>query len=219
MAKGYRSGGVDFDDLFDPDVVGDGPSVPNARSGGVPLRYAALAYGTKRADVGYRQGGVDVSNLWAQRGSAVYSLPFNGLNYRGAVAAPTGSTGIITASRSISIYADGTWGIPGSGNLINGGPTSGTWVPAGQSPSDWDVQFVGNPDWTIGEEFGSSSNGAPNYVPASTPRTYTISGTVNSATAQNCSGLVRVVVNLRNRVTGQSIISTILLQISATGWV
>ena len=45
MAKGIRSAGWDFDDLFDPDVIGDGPSVANLRSGGAPLRYAALKYG------------------------------------------------------------------------------------------------------------------------------------------------------------------------------
>jgi len=73
MAKGFLSDGVDFDDLFDPDVVGDGPSATWLTSDGVALRYARLQYGQKRADVGFYDNGVDVSNLWAAKGTAVYA--------------------------------------------------------------------------------------------------------------------------------------------------
>lgn len=76
MAKGFTSDGVDFDDLFDPDVMGDGPAAVWLENNDVPLRYAALAYGTKRADVGYDDNGVDVSNLWAAKGTAVH-ITFN----------------------------------------------------------------------------------------------------------------------------------------------
>lgn len=72
MSSGYASGGTDFDDLFDPDVMGDGPTAAGYSANGALLKYAALSYGTKRADVGYSVAGVDVSNLWAAKGTAVY---------------------------------------------------------------------------------------------------------------------------------------------------
>ena len=66
----YRSGGADFDDLFMPDVSGNGPSVPSSALRGCAARYAANYRGAKRANVGYRYNGVDVSNFWAAKGSA-----------------------------------------------------------------------------------------------------------------------------------------------------
>ena len=77
MATNFRdSSGTDFDDLFDPYVLGIVP--PNTAfrtSDGVDLagRYAPLAFGAKRADVNYRtSAGTDLSNLWARKDSAKY---------------------------------------------------------------------------------------------------------------------------------------------------
>lgn len=81
MASGVKSNGVDLDDLFDPDVKGDGPTAPGIQSNGVPLRYAALKYGSKRSNVGIQNAGVDVSNLWAAKGTAIYGLSINGKSY------------------------------------------------------------------------------------------------------------------------------------------
>lgn len=75
MPVGFRNAaGVDFDSLFDPDVRGDGPQATGFRTAsGVTLRYAALAYGSKGPNVGFRtSAGVDLSNLWAAKGTAVY---------------------------------------------------------------------------------------------------------------------------------------------------
>ena len=88
MASGYRNAaGVDFDDLYDPDVVGDGQNVGNYRkSNGVGVQYANIKYGVKGPDVGYRTpGGVDLSTFWAKKGSTGYSLPINGASYGAAV--------------------------------------------------------------------------------------------------------------------------------------
>lgn len=123
MAKGITSGGVDFDDLFDPDVVGDGPSTPWLTSGGVALRYAALAYGTKRADVGYRNSaGVDVTNLWAAKGTAVYvnqsALPALLRCYIVNSSGPVTSTATFTFQRNGIVtffpadYVNQNWVVP-----------------------------------------------------------------------------------------------------------
>ena len=74
MTSGYRSGGADFDDLFDPYIIGPKSINTGRRVAGVDLsqRYAHIQFGTKRASVGHRVGGVDVSNLWAAKGTASY---------------------------------------------------------------------------------------------------------------------------------------------------
>ncbi|RPE74628.1 hypothetical protein [Vulcaniibacterium tengchongense] len=145
MAKGYRSGGVDFDDLFDPDVIGDGPAVPNLRSGGAPLRYAALKYGQKRADVGYRQDGVDVSSLWAAKGTAVYKLSFDGISVSASNQAKTNSGGTTTATALLWMHANGTWearrSATGGGNNSNVVTASGTWIDPGAGAAEYQVLF------------------------------------------------------------------------------
>lgn len=64
----------EFDDLFDPDVIGDGPVASwLRRADGTPLRYAHIRYGQKIADVGRRrEDGLDVTNLWAGKGTTNY---------------------------------------------------------------------------------------------------------------------------------------------------
>ncbi|HKY46151.1 MAG TPA: hypothetical protein VJM50_23875 [Pyrinomonadaceae bacterium] len=136
MAKGYRKDGIDFDSRFDPDVIGDGPSTPNARSGGTPLKYAHIMYGTKGPDVGYRQGGVDVSNLWAAIGTATYAsrggVPDEVRDSQ--VVPPTGGG----AAASVSYNRNGTVGW-----TTDSGPGSGTWAPGGSTAGDaYDIAFT-----------------------------------------------------------------------------
>jgi hypothetical protein len=152
MAKGIRSGDYDFDDLFDPDVIGDGPSVGNLRSGGVPLRYAALKYGQKRGDVGYRQNGVDVSNFWAAKGTAVYKLSFDGIRVSASNGAKTNSGGNTTATARLTLHPTGTWEARriaiGGGNNNDVQSASGTWIDPGASAGEYLIlfeQLSGNP--------------------------------------------------------------------------
>lgn len=112
MPVNYQSVGVDFNSLFDPDVMGDGPTAPGYGVVGVALKYAKLSYGTKHADVGYQQSGVDVSNLWAAYGTAVYSLPFNGLTYQQNYIIPAGGTGY--AGVNFRLSSTSMWQIYGN---------------------------------------------------------------------------------------------------------
>ena len=68
----HRHNGVPLHELFDPDIMGDGPAAPGFREGGVPLKFASIAYGSKGPDVKKRSGGEDISTLWAAAGTAVY---------------------------------------------------------------------------------------------------------------------------------------------------
>lgn len=126
MPVKYRSASKDFDDLFDPDVIGDGPSAAAMRSGGKALKYAALKYGTKRANVGYRAGGSDVSNLWAAKGTAQYvsdgGLPDQVIAF---LAVPPGTQAHVGAEVTFQQSGTVRWqGTGGAGGL-------GTWAPGG----------------------------------------------------------------------------------------
>lgn len=68
----HSHNGVPLHELFDPDIMGDGPDAPGFREGGVPLKFASIAYGSKGPDVKKREGGFDISNKWASAGTAVY---------------------------------------------------------------------------------------------------------------------------------------------------
>lgn len=103
----YASQFVTWDDLFDFDIIGDGPQAVGYASNSVPMKYAAIVYGTKRADIGYAINGVDVSNLWAAKGTAAYVNSDAG--FPAYIAneeyAPTGP---LTATLTINLHPDGT---------------------------------------------------------------------------------------------------------------
>ncbi|MGN6312839.1 MAG: hypothetical protein ACTHMO_03655 [Rhodanobacteraceae bacterium] len=84
MASNYfNSAGTDFDDLFDPDVIGDGPTAATFKKpDGTLLKYAAAKYGTVGANTGFMlSSGADAATLWAKKGTASYALPINGNTY------------------------------------------------------------------------------------------------------------------------------------------
>jgi hypothetical protein len=175
----YKSGGVDFDNLFDPDTVGDGPSAPNFKQGGVPLKYAALKYGTKRPDVGYAQAGVDVSNLWAQKGSSVYALPCDGDNAATGEVLTNGQTGYAYAQ--FIIKADGTFTFrtvrsPNPSINDTNVVATGTWNTAGGVASGYQVRFtLSNFQYPIGSSAGTSTtNDAAAFTTISADRQVSI---------------------------------------------
>jgi hypothetical protein len=63
-------------ELFDTDIIGDGPQAHSFLDDGVPMRFAHIQYGQKRADIGFtvRINGVDVdvTSLWAAKDTASY---------------------------------------------------------------------------------------------------------------------------------------------------
>lgn len=149
MTKGIASVilGVetDFDDLFDIDIIGDGPSATWLESpSGSPLKYASIAYGTKGPDVGYEDAGVDVSNLWAAKGTAVYVFPVLPALIRDEQTG-TSAPVISTASFSYLRHGNATW-FPPDG--------SGPWTaPTGLGVGDaYDIRITqtgGNASGTL----------------------------------------------------------------------
>lgn len=163
------SKGVAFADLFDPDVVGDGPTAPGYTVAGVPLKFADIKYGSKRADVGYAESGVDVSNKWAAKGTATYLDPAPGYHWTGAV--PHTGSSTYTIASTVTWHPDGTWqNIPSAG----GGPKrSGTWSNAGTSPGALYELMLDNFVLTngAGQTLTLATNDASSWVSLSSDRT------------------------------------------------
>ena len=213
MAKGYASASVDFDALFDPDVMGDGPPATGYASNGVALRYAALKYGTKRADVGFRTNGVDVANLWAAKGTAAYSIAgLHGSTFNSFAGSRTSEEGA-TASVSFSIGN-------GNGYTVNAGSSSngsrqlaaGSWNTYGEPAADFDARIsLANFNGPAGV---SVSNNAPGWVPLSGFAVCSITSTSPGADSNVREGSVSVTVEIRRRSTGQ-VVSTTQFSISA----
>lgn len=207
----------DFEDLFDPDIVGDGPSVPWLENDGVPLKFAAIAYGTKGPDVGFDDADVDVSNLWAARGTAVYSI--TGLQGKSLHAGDNALTNQPTVSASVwvSIHSDGTWSVGGSsskGGVGQAAPTSGTWLPAGASVGDYQVQFVAA---LTGD--GLIANGAPVYAAVTTTRGLSLGlPNVEANNANEREGTASVLIHLKRVSTGHVTTTGLAMHVSTVGY-
>lgn len=135
MASGHRSGGVDFDDLFDQDIIGDGPVAGFLkRADGSPLRYAHIQYGAKRADVNRRSGGLDVSNKWAAKGTASYVTDGG---YGGRLHASDVGASSAKATATFSFNANGTTAWKSE---TNGGQGGGVWTRA--QAGEYDILFT-----------------------------------------------------------------------------
>lgn len=190
MPSGYRSGGVDFDDLFDPFVQGPTSVATGRRIAGVDLsyRYAHIQYGAKRADVGYRVNGTDLSNLWAAKGTAVYSLPINGREY-------TRSRGRGGASLAFNMLSNGTYSIVNDlGTVLD----SGSWLPAGDAVASYSCKFSQS-GFTNGLDIGGGNDTYTNEAPAAsaltTSRSFT-AGAVATTINTNASNIGTVTMQL-----------------------
>lgn len=210
MASGRRSGGVAFEDLFAPDIVGDGPTAAGYRSGGGLLRFAAIKYGTKRADVGYRVNGVDVSNLWAAKGTASYALSIDGQTFDVGVLIPAAGSG--SAGATFSLITASTWRVLSSGAGGTLTPASGTVMASGSVPSGAaTVQYTATRINT-GSDGGAVVNDAPTAqaLAAGLDVSATISGTGSTQ-----GRTARFSVNIVFRNAGGSIISSSTIILSA----
>lgn len=221
MPTGYRFENVDFEDLFDPDVNGDGPSAPGYMVNGVPMRFAHVQYGSRRGDVGRRIDGVgDLASLWAAKGTAQYTLPFNGHSFSGHVSAKTNQTGTIQADAGIAIYGDGTYRAYGGGTGVTQKIEDGRWLPAGANPADYEVLVqVANVDWGISNVPGTTYTTNPNWQNGSVLNSGSIRVQAPARSAQFNEGNCRVYVYVRK--VGQSNYTTsyINCRVSVTGWI
>lgn len=192
MANSYRNvAGQNPEDVYDPDVMGDGPvaaigGIGYRNAAGQLLKFAAKQYGSAAPNHGYRiADGRDFSALWAKKGTASYALPINGQTFEASGQALSGQEGTITATAQFGANSDGTYSVIRSGT--NGGSSvlaSGSWRTQGGASSDYQIQFTLTVGGTSGT--GSTGNTATTYTslaagqaasvtctcPASAPTTY-----------------------------------------------
>lgn len=109
MSGRFLKQNTPWEELFDPDIIGDGPQASAFLDEGTPMQFAHVQYGQKRNDIGFtvRIAGVDVdvTSLWAAKGTARYVI---------ASAVPSliyalseGSSAPVSSSASISFGRDG----------------------------------------------------------------------------------------------------------------
>lgn len=113
MTGRFQAQGIPWEDLFDADIIGDGPQAHAFTDNGTPMRFAHIQYGSKRADIGFtvRIDGVvvDVSNLWAAKGTAMYvntaAIPGTVLHLaEGGPAAVTATASIAFARNGLATF-------------------------------------------------------------------------------------------------------------------
>lgn len=154
-----KTAGVNFDDQFDPDVVGDGPMATSYKNAGTALKYAAIKYGSKGPDCDYKQASVDLSNIWAAKGTASYALPINGNSYNSQYIIPPAETGSSFITFSITGSA-GAWTYNVKGLTTSGGAHTFASGPCPANAAS--VMFTwGSYTIDTGDSGGSTSNGAP----------------------------------------------------------
>lgn len=223
MASGFRNAaGVDTDDAFDTDVIGDGPVAGfMRRSNGSGAHYAAARYGTAGDVIAYRDAdSSDMGPKWTRKGTATYTIA--GLNGRTFSAQQTALTSQsqVSASVTVAINANGTWqayGATGQGGITMPAPNSGTWLTSG-SAGDYQVQFdvssSGYAGYTV-------SNGAPSWTSVGSSPGVSIALPTfpgNNTTTRNADATVRI--RIRQASTGAVVSdTTVALHTSTQGFV
>jgi hypothetical protein len=208
----------DTDNLYDPDVVGDGPVASFLRKqDGTPLRYAAAQYGQPGPTLGMRYAdGTDVGPKWAKIGTANYALPINGAHYLAVNTAKTSSADTTYAFIDVRINNDGTYQIveriSGGGNGGSQTVATGTWLRSGQSVAEYQVQFgASNTAPAV------VTNSAPGFQPCTSSQVLTLQASTPSRSSATVSATVTVTIWLRRN---GSIVSTTTFtaQVTATGF-
>lgn len=217
MASGFRSAGIDLDDLFDLYVEGPKSIDTGLRFGGVDLsqRYAHISFGSKGPDTGFRVNGADVATLWPKKGTARYTLPFHGKAFAATNQALTGQAGQISVTVALNIYGDGTYSITESATGSNGYNRvgdSGIWLPAGDTAAAYELMFSNS----VATE-GTIGNAAPTFAPIGTGKGITLRATINAASAEYREDSVGLNCHLR-RSDGRVTVSSISARVSLGGW-
>lgn len=208
----------DTDNLYDSDVVGDGPVASFLRrQDGTPLRYAAAQYGQPGPILGMRYAdGTDVGPKWARIGTASYALPINGAHYLSTNTAKTSAADTTYAFIDVRINNDGTYQIveriSGGGNGGSQIAASGTWLRSGQNVSDYQVQFG-----TANNGSAVVTNSAPSFQSCSASQVLTLQASTPSRSASTVSANVTVTIWLRRNGATNST-TTFTAQVTATGF-
>lgn len=150
MTSGFKTAGVDFDDIFAPYNSGSKPANTGFSVAGVDLveRYAPLAYGTPAPETGMTiADSSDVNTLWCAKDTDGYAVsPGFGGPYEAYSNGPhnTGCrfTCEISSSGSWMITLYAAPGGAGGGGGTSGVPLSGVWHSGADDPASYEVRFT-----------------------------------------------------------------------------
>ena len=174
-----KSLGVAFANIFDPYIEGTKtcPAGKIIESGAdIRNKYAPLSVGSKAANTGVKINGVDVSNYFAAKGTALYwdgtlnPLPPSLIDF--------GTDAEVNALAEIIFRPDGT--ISQRKNYPFGETLLGRWDGTKASSSNTEIKFT--------VENGSlDNNGAPSFSQLNTTRVFNVeapAGTTKNATVR-----------------------------------
>lgn len=167
MTSGFRNAaGQDADDVYDPDVVGDGsPGAGFRNASGQNIRYASSRYGQPGGVLGCRNdGGADYGPGWSSKNTANYWTVRN-ITANGTEHPTTSGLAILGQSSAKLIFQ--TDGVLHQQTLINnnnialvyGDVATSGFTTGGAATSSYQVRYA----WAI------TSN---NYSGTGTPQTY-----------------------------------------------
>ncbi|WP_314102952.1 hypothetical protein [uncultured Stenotrophomonas sp.] len=157
-----------------------------------------------------------MATLWAAKGTAAYSLPFNGIRFAAHAAAKTNSSGSATASIQIVLASDGNYTITSS--VVGGGLGSNTvvdqgrWLPTGASAAEYQVQFAA--DGLGSANFSTSAGG---FTSLTSSQSGSVSVSVPAASAEYRNAVANVYVRLVR--AGGAVQQTVFYaSVTAVGW-
>jgi len=166
--------GITLDNTFDPYVAGtDKAAATGISEGGVDIcnKYAKITYGAAAAATGItcRTPVVDLSAIFAKKGTAVYSLPFDGANFSINSQTRGGAYAHVTmkSDGTFSVYTFNSGGSPQTVVRF-----TGSWLPAGESVTNWSVQYDAalTSESSMQEGYNYITNGAPAVSALTTTR-------------------------------------------------
>lgn len=130
--------GVTLDNTFDPYVAGtDKAAATGINEAGVDIcnKYAKITYGTAAAATGItcRTPAVDLSAIFAKKGTASYSLPIDDQTYSAGVVVPAGNSGSVGVSFALTSATAWRVSVTGNGGAVS--PPNGTVLVTGALPA------------------------------------------------------------------------------------
>jgi len=119
------------------------------------------------------------------------------------------------ASVGFVFNPNGTFSVtPQSGHRLPDPPTYGTWLPSGQSASDWQIKFVSVLS-QIGSQPCSETNSAATFQTLTATQVYSLSGFVKCGSAADQGTESSLTISLKQTSTGQLVNTTCSVTVQA----
>lgn len=221
MTYKYNVKWVGLDQIFDPYISGTKAPLTNytVKIGGVDtdLRdiFAPLYLGTTAPITNYRVKDADLNTFFAKKGTARYALPIDGSTFNAQSFGTVSSA--MDAHVLLSINASGSYSVTSVGNGVASPAASGTWLPSGQSASDYQVQFTVTQTGQQPSGPATITNGSASYSACTSNRTVNVDAQVGQLTGLDKGGQYTIAISLKRVSTGVVAVTTIYANVQSAG--